>query len=260
MASLGKLTESRIVNRKMMIMVTVIAVSVALTTSFVIPAFASPARMAPIPLTSSGAIPSNSTVTRYGQNAPKNFAEFFQNIQSMTVQYNFTDSGDSRVTSSETISFTSQSVASGDGGVAYKVNLTGSAVSATGVDNDSVLVWIDSASGSITQVFMDGNYWTGANAQKEAEILSFMSAAYLMPLLNSSDVAPISGEYSRMVSITGTQLYATGYVGLSSLTEYSNFGVVVGSIPQNGMQIVLSGHYDSPKCAVSYQVLSLVLN
>ncbi len=103
---------------------------------------------------------------------------------------------------------------------------------------------------------MDGKYWTGADAQKESGVLSMITADHWLSLLNSSTVVPSVANHT--VIIGSTKLYATMYTGLSSLTEFQNLVIVVGSIPHSGMQLVLSSNYFVPGNGYgSFRVLSL---
>ena len=247
--------------RKIAIIITITAVVATILMSFTIPMLMSPGRSlsAPVlpPITVPGKSP-GSLITFYGQNGTKNLAELFQNIKSMTVEYNFTSANGngSPSTSSDRYSYVVGTTFMDDGRMAYKVNLTDTALNGNAWDTESALVWVDPSSGNILQVSMDGQYWTGADAQKESGDFSMITTNCWLSLLNSSTVVP--SVASHAVNLGSTQLYATTYEGLSSFTEYQNLRIVVGSIPSNGLQLVLSNTYSEPGNGnASFRILSI---
>jgi hypothetical protein len=249
--------------RHRIVVIGIIAIIVIITLSFTFTSFASK-RSKIAPTASISAKPSNDSISLYGQNGARNYVELFQAIKSMTIQFNFTyDNNGTISASSERITYSVAMASTDDGMPAYKVNLTD-----TGMDDsnkmytESALVWIDPTSSSILQVSSEGKTWIGAAAQNESRILSFITADYWLSLLNSSNVVPmVSGTTANSVSFGSVQLRTTTYQNLPSLTQYENLMITVGSIPQNGMQIVVSCVYNVPGGgSASFRLLSLQTN
>ncbi len=247
--------------RKIAMIVIITAVVATMLTSFTIPMLMSSGSSLPVPAHPTANVSGQgaaSAITLYGQNGAKSLAELFQNIKSMSVEFNFTSaSGNGSVsTSSDRISYVVGTTFMDDGRMAYKVNLTDTALNGNGLDTESALVWVDHASGSILQVSMEGEYWTGADAQKESGVFSMITTNCWLSLLNSSTVAPSVASHS--VNLGSTKLYATTYEGLSSFTQFQNLAIVVGSFASNGMQLVLSSTYSVPGNGIaSFRILSL---
>ncbi len=253
--------------RYSVVMITVMAIIVMIIVSFTFPSFAGGRRskVAQLAVPNVSTKPSTGSISFYGQNGAKSYAELFQAIKSMTVEFNFTsnDNG-SRSTSSERITYVVGMAATDDGKIVYKVNLTDTGIDYSNkVDMESALVWIDPESSSILQVSAEGKIWTGTDAQEESGVLSMLTTDYWLSLLNSSTVVPMATETGSnyTVSFGSTQLYASTYEGLPSLTEFQNLIIAVGTIPQGGMQLVLSSNYNVPGGGSgSFRVLALELN
>jgi hypothetical protein len=241
--------------RQLVIMVSVIMILIVVSMTFTIHVFASTRKPTAVQGLISPGSSSTSSAVNYAQSAPNSFSQFLQSVSSMTIEFNFTST--QGVQSSERISVFSSPTGMDDGTVGFRVNITGIARTGTTTDADSAIVLLDS-SGDILQVTMGNEQWTGVDAQKETGVLSFVMADYLLALMNSSDVQQVGS--SAIVAVGSTQVSATTYVGLPTLALYDNLEVTLGTIGQNGMQMVLSSHYADSAGSATFRVLSLVLN
>jgi hypothetical protein len=200
--------------------------------------------------------PRKDKVSVYGQYGANSFSQFFSTIKSMTIEFNTTNEN---TTSWQIVFFTSQLAIMNDGSIAYLVNMTGVQHTGNLSDQDFVQVWIDTSTSYIRLVSMGQEQWTGADAQQEAGVLAFLTTNEWLAMLNSDNVIPTA--LNQTTSIGSIQLISNTYQGLNTLPGYQNLDIIVGSIPQTGMQLVLSSDYNVPgQGHYSFRILSLELN